>query len=87
MWHQDVEGAELAVITTHNFHRVPAHTLLIEMRPADENLEQSNAKVRRALHARGFCRYSNSVGHNNEVWVNATWSEDAIAALAATSAF
>jgi len=86
MRHQDVEGAELAVITTHNFHRVPAHTLLIEMRPADEP-DHGNAKVRRALHARGFCRYSNSVGHNNEVWVNATWSEDAIAALAAASAF
>lgn len=69
----DVEGAELNVIETHDFNAVPVHTLLIEMRPADENVDYSNAKIRRALYARGFCRYDNSVGHNNEVWVNSTW--------------
>lgn len=82
----DVEGAELDVITTHNFHSVPVHTLLIEMRPADEDTKNQtgNALVRRALYARGFCRYSNIVGHNNEVWVNVTWSEEAIAAKASS---
>lgn len=71
----DVEGAELAVIHSHDFNSVPAHTLLIEMRPADEDVNFANAKIRRALYARGFCRYDNSVGHNNEAWINATWVE------------
>lgn len=71
----DVEGAELAVIRTHDFHAVPAHVVLIEMRPADEGRDFSNAKIRRALYARDFCRFDNSVGHNNEVWINATWVE------------
>ena len=81
----DVEGAELTVVTTHNFHQVPAHAVLVEMRPADEDTQDKtgNAKVRRALYARGFCRYDNRVGHNNEVWVNTTWNEKSIAALAA----
>jgi len=75
----DVEGAELAVIQTHDFHAVPARVVLVEMRPADENLDDlKNARVRRALYARGFCRYHNSVGHNNEVWINETWVEPAM---------
>ena len=71
----DVEGAELDVIQSHDFRAVPVHAMLIEMRPADENIAYSNAKIRRALYARGFCRYDNSVGHNNELWVNSTWTE------------
>lgn len=70
----DVEGAELEVITTHDYSAIPVHTLMIETRPRDER-SYKNARLRRALFARGFCRYSNTVGHHNEVWINATWTE------------
>jgi len=66
----DVEGAELAVIETHDFEAAPAFVLVIEMRPADELKNMSNAYVRQAVHDRGFCRFTNLMGHNNEVWLN-----------------
>jgi len=68
----DVEGAELAVILSHDFHAVPVHAILVEMRPADE-ADWSNARIRQALWARRFCRFAADVGHNNEVWVNPHW--------------
>ena len=73
----DVEGAELDVITSHNFNKIPAHLLIIEARPHDENKEGSltNAKVRRAVWARGFCRWPHEVGHNNEAWINPKWNK------------
>ena len=66
----DVEGAELTVIETHDFEAAPAFVLVIEMRPSDEPKNMSNAHVRQAAHDRGFCRFTNIMGHNNEVWLN-----------------
>jgi len=70
----DVEGSELKVILSHDFHSVPVHVILIEMRSVDEHLLPGcNAEIRRALWARKFCRFAKSVGHSNEVWINPHW--------------
>lgn len=63
----DVEGAEYELLSSHDFEKVPVHTILIEMRKVDE---ATNQKERKLLQANGFCRFASNVGHSNEVWVN-----------------
>jgi FkbM family methyltransferase len=70
----DVEGAELDLITSHDFVAVPAHVLMIEMRKVDE-AGGGNAEIRSALSARQFCRFAYYMGHSNEVWVNPNWTD------------
>lgn len=63
----DIEGAELDVVTTHDWDSMPVGVVVIEMRPVDEH---SNPSVRRALHSNGLCRFDDNVGHSNEAWIN-----------------
>ena len=70
----DVEGAELATLDTMNFRRTPTFVILVEMRKVDEG---TNPKIRRYLHHHGFCRFADSVGHSNEVWINPKYDQRA----------
>lgn len=67
----DVEGAELDLLLSHDWGRVPVHTALVEMRPG---FAKTNAELRYALHTvANLCRFDNIVGHENEVWINPSW--------------
>jgi FkbM family methyltransferase len=74
----DVEGAELNVVLTHDWSKVPAFAVLIEMREVSRDLEK-NRVVRNALKLAGLCRFSSGVGHHNEVWVNTSYVSTAAA--------
>jgi FkbM family methyltransferase len=70
----DVEGSELNVVLTHDWSKVPAFVVMVEMRDVPQDLEK-NRVVRNALKLAGLCRFSSGVGHHNEVWVNTTYSD------------
>ena len=62
----DVEGAEEAVIETHDWERLPVRVLLIELRSSRRRADW----IHNALRAHGMCRFASGIGLNNEVWVD-----------------
>ena len=69
----DVEGAEAIALSTHNFTKNPVDVFLVEMRLNRGVREDSkNDQARSILQQNGFCLLAENIGHQNEVWVNAS---------------
>lgn len=65
----DVEGAELSVVDSHDWARLPARVLLVEVGGRAQQHEQTR-KIHRVLRDRaGMCRFAMG-GHGNELWVD-----------------
>ena len=71
----DVEGGELDLLVSHDFGRVPAFALIVEMRDYPR-LRELNRVVSNALYSEGLCRFGRNVGHFNDVWVNMSFPID-----------
>ena len=65
----DVEGHELNVVASHDWKRLPAKVVIIEMNKRTTPLDEQ-ARIRTVLHEQaGMCYFGHS-GHENEVWVD-----------------
>ena len=70
----DVEGHELNVVSSHDWRRLPAKVVLVEMN-ARTTPASSQARIRAVLRKQGgLCLFGKS-GHANEVWVDPLYEQ------------
>lgn len=75
----DVEGHELNVVASHDWHRLPAKVVLVEMNQK-VTPPPVQSQIRAVLRDKGGLCYFGNSGHANEVWVDPEYERKIAAA-------